>query len=137
MDDGPVHDSFSEGERAKERETDSSLIADLRVAASRAAQVPVRSPELFCGAANCSLWLFVRESGHLRPILETTGTDLEIRSSMSKGFYDLSSGAHLNQFYTIYRWNGRKYTPSDSYMCSFDLKKLDKPLPGMDARCRP
>jgi hypothetical protein len=139
VDDKTVHDSFPESERAKERETVlNSLVADVRVATSEPAQVLVRSPELFCGAANCTLWLFVRESGHLRLILETTGTGLEIRSAITKGFHDLSSGIHISAFeqdYTIYRWEGRKYNPIDSYACMFDRKDPEKLLPGVDVRC--
>jgi hypothetical protein len=140
VDDRIAHDSFAESERAKERETVlSSLVGDGRMAGSGPAQVLVRSPQLFCGVANCTLWLFVRESGHLRLILETIGTGLGVRSAVSKGFHDLSSGVHMSAFeqdYTIYRWNGRKYVPTDSYVCRFDREDPEKPLPGVDARCR-
>lgn len=141
VDDEHAHGSFQESGRDKERETVlSSLVADVRVAARGPAQVMVRSPELFCGAANCTLWLFVRESGHLRLILETVGTGVEIKSSMSKGFHDLVSGAHMSgyeQDYTVYRWDGRKYAATDSYVCRFDREGAGELVPGADARCRP
>ncbi len=139
VDDKIAHDSFPESERAKERETVlSSLVADARMAATRQAQVLVRSPELFCGAANCTFWLFLRESGHLQLILETGGTGLEIRSATNHGFHDLVAGSHMSAFEqgcTVYRWNGRKYTAIESYTCKFSREDLDKPL--NDARCRP
>lgn len=137
VDDKIVHDSFPESERAKEKETVlASLVADVRVAATGRTQVIVRSPELFCGAANCTLWLFERESGHLRLILQTSGTGLEIRNATSHGFHDLVAGSHRSGFeqgYTVYRWDGRKYAPIDSYACVFNREDPDRPL--RDARC--
>jgi hypothetical protein len=137
--DETAHDSFPESERAKERDTVlSAPVADVMVTAKGPAQVLVRSPELFCGAANCTLWLFLRESGHLRQILETSGTGLEIRNVTSHGFHDLVAGSHMSAFeqdYTLYRWDGRKYGPIDSYACRFNRESADRPL--SDVRCRP
>lgn len=59
-------------------------------------QVMAREATLFCGAANCTMWLFVREAGHLRAVLQTGGTSLEIRDTATLGFRDVVASVHIS-----------------------------------------
>ena len=125
IDDKTIHDSFTDQERDKERETVlSARVGFIALAADGNRQILVQGPSLFCGATgNCSLWIFVRDRGSLRLVLDAGGGILILRPTSSHGFRDLATGWHMSGFeenFKVYRWDGASYRQADCYIASWD-----------------
>ena len=125
IDDKTIHESFTDQERGKERETVlSSRVGFIALAADGSRQILVQGPPLFCGATgNCSLWFFVRDHGRLRLALDAGGGILLLRPTSSHGFRDLATGWHMSAFeedYMVYRWDGMRYREADCYIATWD-----------------
>jgi hypothetical protein len=133
-----IHDSFLENERDKERQTVlSSRVGRIELGSDHSEQIFVRGPDLFCGATgNCSIWIFARDNGHLRLILETGGGLFIVKATETQGFHDVATGMHMSAFeegFAVYRWNGEKYTQIDCYYTRLDPK--DDRTPPVISNC--
>jgi hypothetical protein len=142
IDDKTIHDSFTDEQRGKERETVLSARVGLIMLADHGSeQVVVQGPALFCGAnGNCSIRIFTRESGRLRLVLETGGGIFIVSKTSSRGFHDLATGWHMGsreERFGVYRWDGSKYTESDCYDTQFDVDDPEKPPKIEDCPGRP
>jgi hypothetical protein len=86
-------------------------------------QLLVQGPRLFCGAnGNCSYWVFIRQRGQLRLILDAAGAFL-VRNTSSHDFRDVATSWHMSAYeavYTDYRWDGTRYAKADCYTSKWD-----------------
>jgi len=88
IDDKFIHDRFRDDQREEERlAVLSARVGSVVLAEDGSEQILVRGPELSCGAAggNCSIWVFVRQRGTLRPVLATEGNRLIAKNSFPSG----------------------------------------------------
>jgi len=102
-------------------------VGEVALAADGTRQIIALSPA--CGT-NCEVWLFVRDAGHLRPVLRPVGTSLGIGKTSTRGFPDIVASEHMTgyeQLYTLYRWHGRKYVQADCHGEQYDRDDPDKP----------
>lgn len=125
IDDKTIHESFTDQERDKERDTVlSARVGFIALASDGSRQVLVQGPSLFCGATgNCSLWIFVRDHRRLRLVLHAGGGILLLRTTSSHGFRDLATGWHMSAFeedFMVYRWDGGSYGEADCYIAKWD-----------------
>lgn len=132
IDDKTIHDSFTDEQRDKERETVlSSRVGSIMLADHGKEQVVVQGPAIFCGAhGNCSIWIFTRESGRLRLVLETGGGIFIVSKNSSRGFHDVATGWHMSaeeEGFSVYRWDGSKYFELDCYRARFDADEPERP----------
>ena len=138
LDSPAVHDSFTDAQRAEERETVmGARVGFIELAAGRGQQVLVQGPRLFCGASgNCRYLVFIRQRERLRLVLDAGGAFL-VRNSSSHGFRDVATSWHMSDYealFNVYRWNGTKYVHADCYSVNRDRDNPDKPP--MIAGCR-
>lgn len=126
-----VHDSFTDAQRAEERATVlASRVGFIHLAADGSEQIVVQGPRMFCGAPfNCSYWIYVRDKGGLRPVLESGGNLFLLKKTSMRGYYDVAFGWHMSArevSYTDYRWNGSKYARADCYSVEWPWDALGK-----------
>jgi len=64
-----------------------------------------------CGVYGCTISVFSRSSGRLRPVLQMFGTTLFIQRKLSLGFHDVAvyGGSIASGEFLLYRWNGAEY----------------------------
>ena len=112
IDEETVHDSFTDKQRAEERETVmSSRVGLIGLAEDGSPQLLARGPTLFCGTGGCPYWVFIRQHGELQLVLEAFGTVL-VRKTSSQGFRDVTIEIHGGgglETFADYSWNGTKY----------------------------
>jgi hypothetical protein len=125
IDNKTIHDSFTDEQRDEERETVlSARVGWIVLAEDGSQQVLVQGPTSFCGATgNCSIWVFIRYHGELRPALQAGAGVLIVRKTSSHGFRDVATGWHMSaaeEVFTVYRWNSTKYEQVDCYSAKFD-----------------
>ena len=116
-----VHDSFTDAQRAQERETVlSARVGLIKLGPERGEQILVEGPRMFCGATgNCPLWIFAWEKGRLRRVLATGGGVFIVKKTSSHGFPDIAVGWHMSAWdesYADYRWDGAQYRGVDCYL---------------------
>jgi hypothetical protein len=131
FDDQYVHGSFTDEQRAEEREAVmSSRVGWIKLAEQGSPQLVVQGPaSLCCGTGGCRYWIFIRRSGQLQLILEGFGF-ITMRKTSSQGFLDVVMESHIGMFIyvsTDYRWNGTKYKEVDCYRTETDPDNPDKP----------
>jgi putative component of toxin-antitoxin plasmid stabilization module len=126
-----VHNSFTDEQRAEEREAVmSSRVGWIKLAEQGSPQLAVQGPaSLCCGTGGCRYWIFIRRHGQLQLILEAFGY-ISMRKTSSQGFLDVvmaSPVGMLKAHYAVYRWNGTKYKEVDYYCTETDPDNPDKP----------
>ena len=131
LDNSTVHDSFTDAQRADERETVmGARVGFIELSRGGGRQVLVQGPRLFCGASgNCRYLVFVQQGERLRLVLDAGGAFL-VRNSSSHGFRDVTTSWHMSAYealFNVYRWNGTKYVRADCYSVNYDRDDPDKP----------
>jgi hypothetical protein len=134
-----VHDSFTDEQRDKERETVlSARVGWIALAGDGSQQVIVQGPAQFCGASgNCSLWVFTRQHGRVHPALQAGGSVFIVNKTSSRGFHDVATAWHMSaedEQFRVYRWDGSKYTETDCYNTRFDVNDRGRPPKIEDCR---
>lgn len=78
IDGSSIHDSFRDDQREEERRVVlSTRVGLIALAQNDSKQILVRGPLQFCGGTgNCGLWVFMRQPGKARLILEEVGLGL-------------------------------------------------------------
>jgi hypothetical protein len=132
IDDKTIHDSFTDEQRDKERETLlSARVGLISLTDDQSQQIIVRGPASTCGHAwNCSIWILTRDKRGLRPILRTAGNAFIIGKTSNRGFHDLATGWHISaeaEAFGVFQWDGRQYTQVDCYSARFDLDDRSRP----------
>lgn len=131
LDNPTVHDSFTDAQRADERETVmGARVGFIQLADNGGQQVLVQGPRMFCGASgNCRYLLFIRQGERLRLVLDAGGAFL-LRNTSSHGFRDVATSWHMSAYETlfnVYHWDGTKYEKADCYSVNWDRDAPDKP----------
>jgi hypothetical protein len=126
------HGWFGNQEEQRERETIlTARLGHIVLATNGSKQLLVRSPLTFCGATgNCALWVFARQNGVLRLVLDAEGGPFIVSRKSNQGFHDIAIGFHDSAFeesIIAYRWNGTAYAESDCYLVRFDRDEHSKP----------
>ena len=120
-----VHDSFRDDQREEERRVVlSTRVGLIALAHNEAKQSLVRGPQQFCGGTgNCPLWIFIRQRGKARLILDEEGTSLFAGSGSYRGFTDLVVPSHVSAaetWFGVFRWNNTEYKRIDCYIATSD-----------------
>jgi hypothetical protein len=139
IDDKTIHESFTDDQRDKERETVlSARVGLISLTDGQSQQIIVRGPAITCGHSwNCSIWILTRDKGKLRPILRTSGNAFIISKTSNRGFHDLATAWHMSaqeETFGVFHWDGRQYIQVDCYSARFDLDDRTRP-PQMES-CR-
>jgi hypothetical protein len=94
IDDKTIHDSFTDDQRDKERETVlSARVGLISLTDGQSEQIVVRGPDITCGHSwNCSMLILTRDKGGLNPILRTGGGAFIISKTSHLGFHDIATG---------------------------------------------
>jgi hypothetical protein len=124
VDEATIRYSVRDAQNDKQREVVmKSLVGSISLALNGSEQVFVRGPNAFCGATgNCPIWIFLRQDGQLRPVLETLSNGLSVQKTSSKGFHDIATGQQygaLDTEYRDYRWSGAEYKQVDCYWTKY------------------
>ena len=132
IDDKTIHDSLTDEQRDKERETVlSARVGLIMLADDGSKQIVVLGPSQFCGANwNCSIWVFTRQRGRLRLVLQTGGGVFIVSKTSHRGFRDLATGWHMGaqeEEFRVYQWDGSKYNEFDCYRAQFDPNDRGRP----------
>jgi hypothetical protein len=132
IDDKTIHDSFTDDQRDKERETVLSARAGLiSLTDGQSEQIVVRGPAITCGHSwNCSILILTRDKGGLHPILRTGGGAFIISKTSHLGFHDIATAGHISaeeEAFGVFEWDGRQYTQVDCYTARFDLNDRNGP----------
>ena len=131
---GLIHPDFSGLDTSAEDERKIVLNMDageISLSAGRKKALFVQPSESswFCGATgNCSIWLFVRDSGHLRQVLSDSASWAVIEKTRTRGMHDITMRTSLSSSqsgYASYQWNGVEYKQTD-----FRIVDLDDPKSG-------
>jgi hypothetical protein len=123
--DKAVHGSFTDDQREEERKAVlSSRVGLAALADTDNQQILVRGPKPSCGTAgDCPLWIFIRELGQVRLILDDEGNGFFAGSTLSQGFKDVVVPFHHSASetsFSVYRWNAREYKRIDCYSAILD-----------------
>jgi hypothetical protein len=147
IDEKTIHDSFTDDQRDKERETVlSARVGLISLTDGQIQQIVVRGPAITCGHSwNCSIWILARDKSGLRLVLRTGGNDLIVSKTSNQGFHDLATGFHISaeeEAFGVFQWDGRQYTQVDCYSAKFDLDDRNRPpklesCPGWSPRTPP
>ncbi len=141
IDDKTVHDTFTDAQRAEECATVlRSRVGLIHLAMDGSEQIVVQGPRPFCGARfNCSYWIYVRDKGGLRLVLESGGNVFLLKTTSTLGFYDVAFGWHMRgreESYADYRWNASKYVRADCYSVEWSWDAIGKGPPQKITACR-
>ncbi len=139
LDSPAVHDSFTDAQRAEERETVMGARVGFIEASSRAGVT-----RFWCKGRGCSavpaetagIW-FSSANANGYDWCWMPGARFLVRNSSSHGFRDVATSWHMSAYETlfnVYRWNGTKYVHADCYSVNRDRDNPDKPP--MIAGCR-
>jgi hypothetical protein len=140
VNDAAIQYSVVDADSARQREVVmSSPVEFIMLTRTRSKQVLVRGPNSFCGhSGNCPLWIFVRQHGRLRLVLEAGGSGLGIGKKINNGFHDVSTEWNYGAFdgeHRGYRWNGDEYKQVDCYQTKYP--RPDEPGGGGNGHGRP
>jgi hypothetical protein len=116
----------------------STRVGLIELARNARVQILARGPNPFCGATgNCPIWIFDRQGGQLRPLLEALAAGVIVLETSSKGFHDIAVVQNYSAFdeqYRDFRWNGSEYKQIDCYETKYP--RPDEPG-GSDRAPRP
>lgn len=118
IDDKMTRDTYSGNPDAERAEVLSCKVGHIVLAQDGSAQIVVTGPEGSCGSGGCSIRIFVRQNGRLRPALSSNADSISIRNTATKGFNDIATHWHwgyLSGRYSTYRWTGSEYKRISCY----------------------
>jgi hypothetical protein len=147
IDNKTIHDSFSDDQRNKDRETVlSARVGLISLTDGQSQQIVARGPAITCGHSwNCSIWILARDNGGLHLLLRTGGGAFIISKTSHRGFHNIATAWHISaeeEAFGVFQWDGRQYTQVDCYSARFDLADRNRPpklesCPGRSQRTPP
>jgi hypothetical protein len=94
IDEKTIHDSFTDGQRDKERETVlSARVGLISLTDGQSQQIVVRGPAITCGHSwNCSIWILVRDKSGLRLVTPNRWKRFHCQQDLESGVSRFSYG---------------------------------------------
>jgi len=89
---------------------------------------------LYCGSGGCETWVFQRQNGGFRQLLNAFGTPY-ISQSKTQGYFDfvaLSTQGAYQEIGEVFQWQGTAYESRDCFRRVIDPKtgaKTSRPCP--------